>query len=177
MKLRNIALQDLEEYAFWLQPHHAYHALNGPYFIKKSTDEIKEFIHSLQVAFENKNENPLPRKQMIIDSTDQLLGEVGWNWKSQETNWMEIGIIIFDEGNWGRGIGSKALTLWVDQLFAEKPELVRLGFTTWSGNKGMIALAKKLGMKKEAVIRKARMVGDDYYDSLSFGVLREEWIK
>ena len=175
MTLRKLHPDDLKDYAFWLEPHHRYHQLNGPYYPKKDGEEITEYIHFLLTAFENGNEDPIPNKKMIVDSTDQLLGEVSWTWKSRETNWMEVGIVIFDEVNWGRGLGAKTLSLWISELFAEKPELVRLGFTTWSGNLGMVKLAKKLGMKKEATIRKARVVDGKHFDSVSFGVLREEW--
>ncbi len=39
----------------------------------------------------------------------------------------------------------------------------------------MMALAEKLGFKKEAEYRKARIVDGQYYDSVSYGILREEW--
>jgi putative hydrolase of HD superfamily len=47
--------------------------------------------------------------------------------------------------------------------------------TTWSGNTRMMHLAEKLGFVKEAVYRKARIVNGIYYDSVSYGILREEW--
>lgn len=176
ISLRKFQLEDLEQYAFWLKPHHSYHDWNGPYFEKKSEDEVKSYIHLLNVAFENGNEDPMPRKKMIVDSTDELIGEVSWYWKSEETKWMEVGIVIFDEANWSRGIGRVVMHNWISELFVEKPELARLGFTTWSGNKGMMRLAEKLGMKKEAEIRKARIVDGEYFDSVSFGVLKEDWV-
>jgi putative hydrolase of HD superfamily len=39
----------------------------------------------------------------------------------------------------------------------------------------MIKLAEKLGLKKEAVYRKARIEDGVYYDSISYGFLKEEW--
>jgi RimJ/RimL family protein N-acetyltransferase len=60
---------------------------------------------------------------------------VNWYWKSEETAWMEIGIVIFNEKYWRMGIGTIALTLWIDEIFHAFPELVRIGLTTWSGNK------------------------------------------
>jgi putative hydrolase of HD superfamily len=39
----------------------------------------------------------------------------------------------------------------------------------------MMALAEKLGLKKEAVYRKARIVKGEYFDSVSYGILRDEW--
>jgi len=39
----------------------------------------------------------------------------------------------------------------------------------------MMNLAEKLGFVLEARYRKARIVEDQYYDSISYGILREEW--
>jgi len=39
----------------------------------------------------------------------------------------------------------------------------------------MMNLAEKLGLEKEAVYRKARIVDKQYYDSISYGILKEEW--
>lgn len=89
---------------------------------------------------------------------------------------MEIGIVIFNEEYWGKGIGSTALKIWINEIFSENPKLVRLGLSTWSGNKRMMKLAEKLKLKKEAVYRKARIVNEQYYDSVSYGILREEWL-
>jgi putative hydrolase of HD superfamily len=88
---------------------------------------------------------------------------------------MEVGIVIFNENYWGNGIGYKALKLWIDEIFTENPKLIRLGLSTWSGNLRMMRLAEKLGLKKEAVYRKARIVDNQYYDSVSYGILKEEW--
>ena len=50
-----------------------------------------------------------------------------------------------------------------------------LGISTWSGNKRMIKLAKKVGMKEEACIRQARIVEGQLYDAIKMGILRDEW--
>jgi RimJ/RimL family protein N-acetyltransferase len=117
----------------------------------------------------------MKNRRLISNEQDELLGEVNWYWKSKETNWMEIGVIIFEEQNWGKGIGFQALRKWIDLLFADFPEIVRIGLSTWSGNIGMIKLSQKLGMIEEACYRKARIVNDTYYDSISYGILKEEW--
>lgn len=59
---------------------------------------------------------------------------------------------------WEKGIVKQALRLWVNQLCALKSELVRLGLSTLSRNTGMIKLAEKIGMEKEATSRKARLM-------------------
>jgi putative hydrolase of HD superfamily len=175
IKLRAITNQDLENYGYWKLPIHQYHELNGPYFKKKTKEEIHLEIDELKVQFSEGNENPLPRAKIISNDENELIGEVSWYWKSEETLWLEIGIVIFSENNWKKGIGQQALTLWINELFETNQAIVRLGLTTWSGNSGMLKLAERLGMKKEAVYRKARIVNGNYYDSVSYGILKTEW--
>jgi len=120
---------------------------------------------------------PTPRLILPVISSDDdgLLGTVSRYWVSQETMWMSIGITIFDSRNWGRGLGFEALGMWADYLFEALPTLARLDLRTWSGNPGMMRLAEKLGFREEARFRKARIVGDQYYDGMGYGILREEW--
>ena len=173
--LRKMEIADLDVYFELNKPSRKYHEFNGPYY-KKDTEEdllgrIERFKEVLLKGEERK------RTMMIADKANNtLIGEVSWYWKSEETNWMEIGIIIFNEDYWGYGIGYKALKKWVNKLFEEKKDIVRLGLTTWSGNERMMRLAEKLGLSCEATYRKARIVNDKYYDSVSYGILREEWI-
>lgn len=119
----------------------------------------------------------MPRQGLVIvdAETDALLGVVTWYWESEETNWLSVGISIFDPGSWGKGIGYDALGLWTDYLFDAMPEIVRVDLRTWSGNSGMMRLAEKLGFQEEARFRKARIVNGEYYDGMGYGVLREEW--
>lgn len=172
--LRKISLADLDAYEYWKLPQHKYHQLNGPYFRKKAPDEIALEIEELRLALKTGHPDPLPDRRIISKADREVLGEVNWYWKSEETNWLEIGIVIFDEQNWGQGIGLRAMQRWIAQIFRERPELVRIGLTTWSGNAGMMKLAEKLGMQKEAHYRKARIVDGQFYDSISYGLLKEE---
>ena len=113
--------------------------------------------------------------RIISNDKNELIGEVSWYWKSEETLWLEIGIVIFSEKYWKKSIGYKALKMWINEIFVTKKEIVRIGLTTWSGNTGMLRLADKIGLKKEAEYRKARIVDGNYFDSISYGILREEW--
>lgn len=88
---------------------------------------------------------------------------------------MAAGITIFHPEFWGQGIGKEALALWIDFLFRYRPEIARLDLQTWSGNERMMNLAEKLGFKLEGRFRKARIVDGEYYDSIQYGILREDW--
>ena len=172
--LKRLKKEDLNEYKFWKQPKHSYHLLNGPYFKKSSEQEIEKDIHKLKLKFQ-KGEPVLENIRIISNEKNEMIGEVSWYWKSKETNWLEVGIVIFNDKFWNKGIGYTALKLWINEVFQVKDDIVRLGITTWSGNIGMIKLAKKLGMKEEARYRKARIVNGQYFDSVSYGILRDEW--
>ena len=175
VKLRKIEIHDLERYGYWKKPIHQYHQLNGPYFKKQSEEEIEIEINQLKQALEKGHPDPLPQKRMITNSQNEIIGEVNWYWKSEETLWLEVGVVIFDDKLWKKGIGRLALTLWIEEVFSAQKEIVRIGLTTWSGNKGMMKLAEKMGLKKEATYRKARILNGKYYDSVSYGILKEEW--
>ena len=174
--LRELKIEDLEDYLYWNHPSREFHKFNGPYYGKKNEEELRKYIEDLKTPLLNGEKNVLKNKKIIANkNTDEIIGQVNWYWKSQETLWMEVGIVIFNEDYWGNGIGYIALKMWIDEIFAENPKLIRVGLSTWSGNKRMMKLGEKLGLAKEAVYRKARIVDNQYYDSVSYGVLKEEW--
>ena len=174
--IRELEIKDLEDYLFWNHPCREFHKFNGPYYSKNSEEELKKEVEKYRLQLLKGEKNVLGNKEIIAaKETDQVIGTVNWYWKSVETLWMEIGIVIFNENYWGTGIGCKALKMWINKIFRANPRLVRLGLSTWSGNIRMMKLAEKLGLKKEAVNRKARIVEGEYFDSVSYGILREEW--
>jgi putative hydrolase of HD superfamily len=174
--LRELEIKDLEDYLYWNDPCREFHKYNGPYYTKNNEKELKGYIEELRTALLNGEKNVLKNKKIIANKeTDEIIGQVNWYWKSQETLWMEVGIVIFNENYWGNGIGYVALKMWINEIFEEKQELIRLGLSTWSGNIRMMKLAEKLGLIKEAVYRKARIVDNQYYDSVSYGILKDEW--
>ena len=109
-----------------------------------------------------------------IEVDRKLIGTVSYYWEHKPSNWLEMGIGIYDTDYWNGGYGTRALKLWITHLFNTLP-LVRVGFTTWSGNLRMIKVGEKLGMQMEARLRKFRYYNNEYYDSIRMGLLREEW--
>lgn len=176
IKLRDWQLDDLEEYLFWNTGKKKWMDFDAPYYPRLTSREIRFNIKTYKRKIE-KNNWKIPRSRWVIADlhTNKLLGMVSWYWEDIETNWISIGITIYDDQNWGKGIGEEALKLWIDYLFDATKELIRLDLRTWSGNIRMVKLAKKLGFKEEARYRKARMVNGEYYDSIGMGILREEW--
>lgn len=124
----------------------------------------------------------LEKKDQLVHQEDmwgiyvngELVGSLCYYWEHEESLWLEIGIVIYEAKFWSGGIGTEALRMWITHLFKELP-LVRVGYTTWSGNERMIKVGEKLGMTMEARLRKCRFYNGIYYDSIRMGILREEW--
>ncbi|NNU75737.1 GNAT family N-acetyltransferase [Clostridium estertheticum] len=175
---RELEIKDLEDYLYLNHPSREFQKFNGPYYVKKSETELRKHVEDLKLLLLKGEKSVLKDKRIIANKdTDKIIGQVNWYWKSQETLWMEIGIVIFNDDYWGQGIGYKALKMWIDEVFAKNPKLIRIGLSTWSGNERMMKLAEKIGLKKEAVYRKARIVDNKYYDSVSYGILKDEWLR
>lgn len=109
-----------------------------------------------------------------IEVSGIVCGIVSYYWEHEPSKWLEMGIVFHEAPSWGKGLGTRALKLWMTHLFHTMP-LVRVGYATWSGNKRMIRVGEKLGMTMEARIRKVRYYEGQYYDSIRMGILREEW--
>jgi RimJ/RimL family protein N-acetyltransferase len=175
IKLRDWISDDIEVYKYWLEPQHEWHNLDGPYY-KITLLQADQTIIELSRLIHN-NSFPEPRTRLVIadNKSNTLIGIVSSYWQSKETNWLSAGISIYDPAYWGKGVGYEALQIWITYLFSSYPKIVRLDFRTWSGNKGMMKLAEKLGFKLEACFRNARIVDEKYFDGLAYGILRSEW--
>lgn len=145
---------------------------DAPYFQEyQAYESFEDFASSGVAAF------LLSEGVRCIQVEGQAVGMVSRTWEDRRTRWMEVGIVIYDANRWNTGVGRKALEKWTTDTFARFPELEHLGLTTWSGNARMMSCAKRLGWQQEACIRRVRYWQGTYYDSVKYGVLREEWGK
>jgi|SRR5690625_1911109 len=139
---------------------------DAPYFPHESMP-YEKFMESADTLI-NQDE------RWVILINDVVFGTVSYYFEDVQQVWLEMGILILEGQNWGKGIGTRAISLWMSHIFNSLP-VQRVGLTTWSGNKRMIRVAEKIGMKIEARIRKVRLYEGQYYDSIRMGILREEW--
>ncbi|MFK4834711.1 GNAT family N-acetyltransferase [Microbacterium sp. ZW T2_14] len=169
---------DLEAYRRWLQPEQEWHRWDGPYFAKASAPEIDERLDRFRgriASGEYAAESPLSRAVIVReDAPDEMVGSVSWHWESEESDWRRMGLTVYDPATRGRGVGTEALRIWTDHLFSTT-DVVRLDYSTWSGNARMLGVGHRLGFSEEARFRDAREVRGERYDSVVMGVLRAEW--
>lgn len=173
LMIRTIEKSDLKE--FWNLAYGGdleWMKWNGPYFDDPIHEE-DEFVHEIGPKYYVNNPN---RGVIVVDGT--IVGVISaYFYDSDLQRWLEFGLIIFNKNDWNKGYGTQASKLWVEYLFNSYSHFPHVGFTTWSGNQGMMHLGEKLGMKLEARIRKVRYYNEKYWDSIKYGVLRDEWIK
>lgn len=165
--IRPARKHELEPIFKMVTEHHEWTRFNAPYF---------PYSHPTLARFADST-----FQRLLVGSDMQLVtfnglpvGTVNFYWECEETRWLEAGIVIYDESYWGRGIAPIALSQWISYLF-KSFEIERVGMTTWSGNERMISLARKLGLKQEARLRKVRYYQGIYYDSVKYGLTRTEW--
>lgn len=159
----------------WLRPHHEWHRWDGPYLPRPTDAEAERYARSVASQPDDDGAGLPPRVAVVADPADgRLLGTVSWYWESEATAWARMGIVLHDPAVRGRGVGREALALWTSYLFA-RTDWVRLDLATWSGNHGMVAVARALGFVEEGRFRRARVVDGVRHDAVVYGVLREEW--
>ena len=77
--------------------------------------------------------------------------------------------------HWGRGFAVEASGAAMDWAFAIFP-IAKVFATAEAGNEASHRIMEKLGMAREAVLRKGRLTRDGRrVDEVHYGVLREEW--
>lgn len=143
---------------------------NGPYF----QDELPSRAAFIEKIAAEKFIGHPERQVIWVDG--QMAGMVSYNFEDGVLQrWLDVGIVVYCSNDWHRGIGRQALTQWLDWLWTQT-DLPHIGLTTWSGNERMCRLATRLGLKEEARVRQVRYWQGQYWDSVKFGCLREEWL-
>ncbi len=99
------------------------------------------------------------------------LHEIDWH---NET--VRIGILIFDESQWGKGQATEVLTLLIEYVFSEL-NLHKIYLNAFTTNERGLKLYKRLGFQEEGRLREEYKIHGRYVDLVRMGLLREEWSK
>lgn len=88
----------------------------------------------------------------------------------------EITIIIGEKEYRSKGYGAEAVKLLIDYGFNQL-NLNRIGSSVFERNHRSLKMTKKIGFKKEGRTRKDTFYKDRFWDTVNFGLLKEEWEK
>jgi RimJ/RimL family protein N-acetyltransferase len=86
-----------------------------------------------------------------------------------------IGFVVADPGARGQGLGTEAVRLLVDYLFAGYPS-ERVSAFSDVENEPARKLLETLGFQREGVLRRIGFRDGRWRDWAVFGILREEWV-
>lgn len=169
VNLRTIIEPDLIDYKRWSDPNLEAWKYDGPWYKTDYRDMSvgrKKCFASDQIP---------PFSKLEIETNKGI--HIGWvtvYYKKNDIHLIEIGIDIVESEYCNKGLGTEAMYLWIDYLFKER-SFSRIGFSTWDGNKRMIAVGLKLGFIEECRIRRGCQVEGKFYDRIKMGILKEEW--
>ena len=175
--LRDMIESDIGDYVRWFTVEREWENWDAPWE-KEDTDEEterKKWMEYYQSVKKRTDDNL--RYKFEIDYSGTHIGWVSAYNIDENYDWIEssndhkpvyiaIGIDICEPDFYGKGIGTKALSVFINYYFEKG--FNELYTQTWSGNARMIRCAEKLGFVE--CCRKAgkREIDGQKYDALTF---------
>lgn len=111
---------------------------------------------------------------IALKESDKLIGSTGLHgidWKNRHS---ELGIIIGDKTEWGKGYGTEATRLMVNYAF-EILGMHRVWLRVYEYNHRAIRAYEKAGFVREGVLREDRYHNGRFFHTIVMGLLRSEW--
>lgn len=172
VRLRAPRASDLDAFLRWRNdPEVAHWATGGDPHFGPITRESMERFHDDRLRLDPRSEAAFT----VEDVADgRPIGSADYRDLDPFAGQATVGITIGERDRWGGGYGSEALRLLLGHLFGAC-RLRRVELDTWSGNERAIRAFRNTGFVEEGRRRAAVRVGQEWYDSVLFGMLQEEW--
>ena len=174
--LRERVPSDVDRWIYW-KTHGEWRTCEPPWhgLARESLPPEEEATLRERFVYFCTNELPEPRKAAAIAMPNGTA--IGWVYRYADEKTPDeryIGIAIAEDEYLNQGIGTEAIWLWVDYLFANS-DYPRMGLATWSLNPRMMHVAEKVGFLREGVLRQVREWEGERFDYVQYGMLRGEW--
>lgn len=134
---------------------------------------IDELSSRLAVTGSDLRDRSRLEYRWMVQAGDELIGTVSLVNCSWSLGHGEITYMLAEAWH-GRGLGTAAVGLFVDKLFAETT-LVRLIASISAGHVASCRLVEKLGFVQEGILRQHHILHGQRVDQLVYGLLRHEW--
>ena len=139
----------------------------GPKNLEAAERELQ--LYCIKPFWENRG----IRWGIVIKEDDELIGTCGfYDWVKTDYR-AEIGYDL-DPAYWGRGLMTEALRIVLVYSF-NKLGLNRVQAIIESRNTRSLQLIRRLGFKKEGVLRQRSLFNGKFRDDVCFSLLRGEW--
>lgn len=172
VRLRALRAQDAGHHVRWRNDPEVVHwAAGGNPCFGPVTAEAVELGFETMLRL-NPKESAVFTVEDLADGT--VIGMVDYRELDPFAGQATVGVTIGERGRWGCGHGLDALRLLVGHLFGVLG-LHRIELDTWSGNERAVRAFTKAGFREEGRRRSTVLVAGKRYDTVLFGMLREEW--
>ena len=112
---------------------------------------------------------------MAIVEADRLVGTCQFYRAAPCIHGFELGYIVHDAADRGRGLGAPAVRTFSDLLFAERPPVYRQQLIIEAWNTASWRLAERCGFTREGLLRSAGFGSGDPADCLLYARTRKDW--
>ncbi|MEE1244206.1 MAG: GNAT family protein [Acutalibacteraceae bacterium] len=168
LKLRELERDDLKTINKWRNNPYLISFLGAPFrFINNEVDE-KWFDNYMANRAVN------VRCAIVDDSDNIIKGLVSLNSIDYLNQSAELNIMIGDEDNCGKGIGTFAVNVILKHAF-ENMNLRRIYLTALEDNSRARHLYEKLGFVQEGVLRESNFKNGKFINMVMYSILREEF--
>ena len=165
IRLRAIEPDDLPNYHRWL---------NDPEVIRYLTIYAPLSMPDEEAWYEAMRSDPNQMVFAIETETGQHIGNVGLMGISSKDRSAELGIVIGDKSQWGKGYGRDAINTMLAFAFNEL-NLNRVYLRAVTGHTQAIELYGKCGFVEEGRLRECVYSEGRYQDMVMMSVLRREF--
>ena len=110
---------------------------------------------------------------ICLRSDDNLVGDLGLHFPEDDEQQAEFGVSLNSEHQ-GQGYAGETLRMAMSYLFDELGKH-RVFCSVDPRNSASVAMAGRLGMRKEAHFVKSLWFKDEWVDDVVFGLLKSEW--
>jgi RimJ/RimL family protein N-acetyltransferase len=110
---------------------------------------------------------------ILRQSDDSPIGFIRFIYIDRTSGNVWLRMMIGDKQAWGKGYAGDAMRIYLKWLF-DVIGIHRVTLECYSTNKRAIEFYRRIGFRKEGVLREAVLIDGTYHDIYSFGLLRRD---
>lgn len=171
LRLRALEKEDLPKFVEWL---------NDPEVIENLFVDHPFSLAAEEQWFEGVMKSPMFERPLCIEVREGEHWKMIGNLSIMDINWQhrngELGIVIGDKAEWGKGHGTEVISLYINHLFNEL-NLHRVWLRVYDANLAGIRCYEKVVFQHEGTLREAIYKHGQYIDMHVMSILSTEWKK
>jgi ribosomal-protein-alanine N-acetyltransferase len=135
--------------------------------------DVPALARRLAAGTSNLNDHHVMEYRWVVERDNELVGMVGLGQPSWLLGEATVSILIA-EAHQGNGLGSRAIALLIEHVFAETP-LTRLVANISGDNEASIRMVERLGFERMGVYPDHYLIDGRRVTQLRYALCRETW--